>query len=149
MVLVVAPAGAQNLTKLLPAGSIINQTYVLDSSGTTPFTLWVGAAVLGFALLILSCWHFPGGEEDFISVLAWIPLGFAMFTSLAVDRVTSAGGATSATGGIIVTEVHTIYNWWPIGIILFVILVFAIANTYRIVHNAKKESLPQQVQEGG
>ena len=137
----------------------LNITYVLDQSGATPFDVWAGAIIIGLALLVLSCWHFPGGEEDFISVLAWIPIGFAMFTSLAVDRVTSYGmtgmmvNATAPKGIILheyaLMENHTIYNWWPMGVILFVILVFAFANTYRIVHAARKESLPQQVQEGG
>ena len=128
----------------------LNTTYVLDESNATPFDLWAGAIIIGFILLALSCWHFPGGEEDLVSVIACIPFTFAMLTSFAVDRVTSYGVTSMALAGeqeIILMENHTIYDWWPISIVLFIILLIAVANTYRIVTNARKEAMPKQVAE--
>jgi hypothetical protein len=138
---IVAPASAAMVNT--------STVYVLDQSATTPFTVWAGAIVLGGALLVLSLWHFPGGEEDFVSVLSWFPLGFAMFTSFAVDTGTGTGVGVSDAGEIIAVDVHQVHSYWPIAIALFVILVFAIANTYRIVTNARKESLPRQVPDEG
>jgi hypothetical protein len=135
---------AQNLTVN------VTKVYVLDQSGTTPFNIWAGAIILGAALLIISLLHFPGGEEDFVSVLAWIPIAYAMFASFAVDMATGAGVGVAAAGTEATSlEVHTIYSFWPIAIVLFVVLIFAFVNTYRIVTNHRKESLPQQVEGGG
>jgi lysylphosphatidylglycerol synthetase-like protein (DUF2156 family) len=120
---------SQNLT--------VNKTYTLDSSNSTPATLWVGAIVLGVILVILSFLSFPNGEEGLVSIMAWIPIGFAMYTALSVDSITNAGTVASSIG-ITQVESHTIYQFNLIAMLLMIFLAIAIGNTYRIWVSQKK-----------
>ena len=120
----------------------INTTnvYVLDESGTIPFSVWAGAIILGLVLIIISFVHFPAGEEGLVSILAWIPIGFAMFTSFSVDMVAGAGVGAGLAGTTDVTTVvvHNIHHFDTIAVALMVLLAFAIGNTYRIAANQRK-----------
>jgi hypothetical protein len=116
---------------------VINQTYTISNNPATPFIVWAAAGYLGILLLILSFFSFSKGEEGLISILAWIPLGFAMFTSFAVD-VVNGSGVVGGGGTYALIENHTIYAFNTIAILYFVLLAFAIANTYRIWMDQKK-----------
>ena len=115
-----------------PLTSTINKTYMVDPGGSTPLALWEGAWIFGFALLVLSFIRFPYGAEGFISVLAWIPFGFALYTAFAIDRITSTGFTVDASGNPVLLETHTISSYPALAIILLVLLVFSMGNTYRI-----------------
>jgi len=130
---------AANVTHDMPASQnlTVNKTFTLDGGGTTPVTLWLGGIVLGILLILLSFVHFDGGEEGLVSIMAWIPLAFAMYTSNSVDAITNAGLAASASG-ITQVESHTIYQFNTISILCMIMLAFAIANTYRIWVSQKK-----------
>jgi hypothetical protein len=120
----------------------VSRVYVLDQSGTTPFNIWAGAIILGLILILLSFMHFHAGEEAIISILAWIPIGYAMVTSFAVDTVSgSAGSGIAGSGGaasFTPIEIHTIHHYDVIAVVLFIMLAFAIGNTYRIAVNQRK-----------
>ena len=128
-----------------PQTVITNKTYVLNPPGTTPFNIWAGAAIIGLLLLLVSFLKFPSGEEGLISIVAWIPIGFAMLTSFAVDRITSTGYSMDAAGTPILIEIHTVSNYSSIAIALLILLVFAIGNTYRIWITQNKNAEPPQV----
>ena len=130
---------AANVTHDMPASQnlTVNKTFTLDGGGTTPVTLWLGGIVLGIVLILLSFVHFDGGEEGLVSIMAWIPLAFSMYTSNSVDAITNAGLAASASG-ITQVESHTIYQFNTISILCMIMLAFAIANTYRIWVSQKK-----------
>ena len=137
--LVVQGVTAANVTHDMPASQnlTVNKTFTLDGGGTTPVTLWLGGIVLGIVLILLSFVHFDGGEEGLVSIMAWIPLAFSMYTSNTVDAITNAGLAASATG-ITQVESHTIYQFNTISILCMIMLAFAITNTYRIWVSQKK-----------
>lgn len=137
--LLVQGVTAANVTHDMPASQnlTVNKTFTLDGGGTTPVTLWLGGIVLGIVLILLSFVHFDGGEEGLVSIMAWIPLAFSMYTSNTVDAITNAGLAASASG-ITQVESHTIYQFNTIQILCMIMLAFAIANTYRIWVSQKK-----------
>ena len=114
---------------------IVNKTYVLEPAGTTPFNIWAGSIIMGVILFLLSLGKFPHGEEGIVSIISWIPLGFAMFTSMAVDRITSTGYAADTSGTPILIEMHTVGSYYDIAIVLLVLLLVAFGNTYRIYAN--------------
>ena len=120
---------AQNLT--------VNKTFTLDAGASTPVTLWMGAIVLGVILVLLSFLSFPNGEEGLVSIGAWVPIAYAMYTSMSVDAITNAGTVASSAG-ITQVESHTIYQFNTFSIILLIVLAFAIGNTYRIWVSQKK-----------
>lgn len=112
-----------------------NKTYVVEPTGTTPFNIWAGAILLGVALVIISFAKWPDGTEGLISIISWIPIGFAMYTSFAVDRITSTGYSAASDGTPILIEMHTVSSYATVAIFLFVFLIFAIGNTWRIYGN--------------
>lgn len=116
---------------------IINQTYTISNNPSTPFLIWAASGYLGILLLILSFFSFPKGEEGLISILAWIPLAFTMFTSFAVE-VVNGSGVVGGSGTYVLIENHTIYAFNTIAILFMVLLAFAIGNTYRIWIDQKK-----------
>jgi hypothetical protein len=120
---------SQNLT--------VNKTFTLAAEGSTPVTLWLGAIVLGIVLVVLSFHDFPNGEEGLVSIAAWVPIAYAMYTSYAVDSITNAGTVASSIG-ITQVESHTIYQFNTIAILLMIFLAAAIGNTYRIWVSQKK-----------
>jgi len=119
-------------TSAAPQTVIMNKTYVVEPSGTTPFNIWAAGIIIGIALILVSLLRFPDGEEGLVSVIAWFPLGFSLFTSFAVDRITSIGYATDPSGTPILIETHTVSNFWTVAILIMVLLAFALGNTYRI-----------------
>jgi len=137
--LVVQGVTAANVTHDMPPSQnlSVNKTFTLDGGGTTPVTLWLGGIVLGILLILLSFVHFDGGEEGLVSIMAWVPLAFSMYTSNNVDAITNAGLAASASG-IVQVESHTIYQFNTISILCMIMLAFAIVNTYRIWVSQKK-----------
>ena len=134
-VVVLLLAGLIGTVSAAPLSVIMNKTYVLDPGNTTPVSIWIAAIVLGFILIVISFIKFQDGEEGLISIIAWIPLGFALVTSFAVDRITSIGYATDAAGTPILIETHTVTSFWQVALILFIILAFAVGNTWRIYAN--------------
>lgn len=115
-----------------------NITTRIDDSNATPFDIWILAAILG---VVLFFWTIIGAQKSqgdlerdaVVSVLAWIPIGFTAYTSFAVERITSAGSATTANSGIVLLENHVIYHFDAIGIIFGILFVVAIVNTVRIL----------------
>ena len=134
-----AAVAAIALTGIVSATATVNTTrvFVLDSSGTTPLYIWAGAIILGLVLILISFVGFPHGEEAIVSILAWIPTAYAMFTSFAVETVSGAGVGAGLSGSSDITtvEVHTIHAYPVIAVVLFIVLMFAIGNTVRIVTN--------------
>ena len=132
-----------------------NITTRIDDSNATPFDIWILAAILG---LVLFFWTIIGSQKSqgdlerdaVISVLAWIPIGFTAYTSFAVERITSAGTATTTASGIVLLENHVIYHFDAIGIIYGILFVVAIVNTIRILALHKSLKLeneqPQRIQ---
>lgn len=138
--LVVSPVSA-SLDKVIPASdvAIYNQTYITHTGGTTPFVVWSGAILLGIILILLSFMSkmFPDGEEGLISILAWIPITYAIYTGFAVDMVTGFG-VTSQQGQYVLMESHTVYHFDAVVVCLFILLAFAIGNTFRIWISQRK-----------
>ena len=130
---------AANVTHDMPASQnlTVNKTFTLDGGGSTPVMLWIGAIVLGVVLVVLSFHGFPNGEEGLVSIAAWVPIAYAMYTSMSVDAITNAGTAASAAG-ITQVESHTIYQFNTIAILLMIFLAAAIGNTWRIWVSQKK-----------
>jgi hypothetical protein len=132
-----------------------NVTTHIDTSNATPFDIWILAAILG---VVLFFWTIIGTQKSsgdlerdaVVSVLAWIPIGFTAYTSFAVERITSAGSATTAASGIVLMENHVIYHFDAIGIIFGILFVVAIVNTVRILalHKSLKleSEAPQRIQ---
>jgi hypothetical protein len=114
-----------------------NVTYELDKSATTPFDIWAAAIIVGLVLFLFSLLALPNGAEDIVSVMAWIPLAFASWSSFAVDSIVSSG-VTSQSGTYVLMEHHLVQTFPTIGLMLLVFLVVAIGNTYRIVSLHKK-----------
>lgn len=145
LALLVAPASADIRKNFDVEGdmAIINQSYHLDNQGATPFVVWSGCILLGIVLVILSFMSglFPNGEEGLVSILAWIPITYATYTAFAVDMMYGFGatsqihsvGATQATYyEYVLMENHAVYHFDGIAVCLFIFLVFAVGNTYRI-----------------
>ena len=137
LLLVPSLVSAANPSHELNQNLTVNKTFTLDTGGTTPVMLWFGAIVLGIVLVIFSFIHFPNGEEGLVSIAAWIPIAFAMYSSMSVDAITNAGTVASSAG-ITQVESHTIYQFNVIAILLLIVLAFAIGNTYRIWVSQKK-----------
>ena len=115
----------------------VTKIYTIDGSGATPYSFWIGSILLGIALLVISFLHFPAGEEGLVSIIAWIPIGFAMYAAFAVD-VVSGGGGISGPVEYIAVETHSVHSFPTIAVALFILLLFAIGNTIRIAGNLKK-----------
>lgn len=128
---------AANISQEMSQNLTVNKTFTLDGGGTTPVTLWLGAIILGIVLIVLSFHQFGNGEEGLVSIMAWIPWAFAMYTSMAVDVITNAGTVASAAG-ITQVESHTIYQFNLIAMLCLIGLAGAIANTWRIWVSQKK-----------
>ena len=128
-----------------------NVTTRIDTSNATPFDIWILAAILG---VVLFFWTIIGQQKTqgdlerdaVVSVLAWIPIGFTAYTSFAVERITSAGSATTTASGIVLLENHVIYHFDAIGIIYGILFVVAIVNTVRILALHKSLQLETEAQ---
>ena len=120
------------LISVVSAQANVTKTYIIEPPGTTPFNLWGGAILLAVVLCIVSFIRFPKGEEGLVSILSWIPAGYAMFTSFAVDRITSTGYSVDASGVPVLLETHTVSSYPTIALLLMFFLAFLIGNTYRI-----------------
>jgi hypothetical protein len=133
------PVSAANVTHQLPSSQdlTVNQTFTLSPGGSTPAVMWFGAILIGIVLVILSFLPFPNGEEGLLSIAAWIPIAYAMYTALKVDVITNAGTVVSSAG-VTQVESHTIYQFNTEAIILLVLLAAAIGNTWRIWVSQKK-----------
>jgi hypothetical protein len=118
----------------------VTRIYTIDESGATPYSFWIGCILAGLALLVISFIHFPAGEEGLVSIIAWIPLGFAMYAAFAVDMVTGsgAGAAISGSSNYVAIEAHSIHSFPVAAVALFILLLGAIGNTIRIAGNMKK-----------
>jgi hypothetical protein len=118
----------------------VTRVYTVDESGATPYSFWIGCILAGLALLIISFVHFPAGEEGLVSVIAWIPIGFAMYAAFAVDMVTGsgAGAAISGASNYVAIEAHSVHSFPAVAVALFILLLGAIGNTIRIAGNLKK-----------
>jgi hypothetical protein len=118
----------------------VTRIYTIDESGATPYSFWIGCILAGIALLVISFIHFPAGEEGLVSIIAWIPIGFAMYAAFAVDMVTGsgAGAAISGSSNYVAIEAHSIHSFPTVAIALFILLLGAIGNTIRIAGNLKK-----------
>lgn len=153
MVSPVIAAGDVNMTPLFDNSDLVhyNVSSVVSNDQSTPFIVWFAAAVAGIVLLVLSFMSglFSDGEEGLVSILAWLPLGFATYTSRAVDMVNAYGvtGIAEAPVGAngaysfneyVLMEAHTVYHFDVITVVLFVLLVFSFGNTYRIWATQKK-----------
>jgi len=143
LTLVISPALAGVGTTLDPSDSVyINTTYKLSNDTSTPFSMWAGAILLGVFLVLLSFMSgfFPNGEEGLVSILAWIPIAFALFASFAVDRITSAGLGSigGTTNKFVLLESHTVYHFDVVAVCLVLLLAFAIGNSWRIWISQKK-----------
>ena len=123
-----------------------NQTYTLDKNETTPWEVWGGCIILAVILFLCSRSVWFPGAEDIISVLAWIPAGYAAYASFAVDRVMAYGAVThpiftqieswpkqAQIYSVSLLEHHTIYHFDPIGVIMVIFLIICIANTFIII----------------
>jgi hypothetical protein len=138
-IIIVPTVSAANVTHQMPASQnlTVNKTFTLDSGGSTPALMWLGAIALGIILVLLSFFPFPGGEEGLISIGAWIPIAYAMYTAMKVDVITNAGTVISSAG-VTQVESHTIYQFNTEAMLLLVLLAAAIGNTYRIWVSQKK-----------
>jgi hypothetical protein len=118
----------------------VTRIYTIDESGATPYSFWIGCILAGIALLVISFIHFPAGEEGLVSIIAWIPIGFAMYAAFAVDMVTGsgAGAAISGSSNYVAIEAHSIHSFPTVAIALFILLLGAIGNTIRIAGKLKK-----------
>lgn len=143
------------LTVLLlfsPVSAIANTSVTthLDNSGTTPFTVWFTAAILGAGLFLYTLRSRTRTSEleadAIISVIAWVPIGYTALTSFSVDRIVSSFATSDATGYTIL-ENHIIYHFDVIGILYGIGVLVAIINTFRIIslHKALKLQGEQQV----
>ena len=139
LIVLVPTVSAANITHDLPATQdlTVNKTYTLNTSAGTPMILWIGAIIMGIILMVLSCIPFPNGEEGLISIAAWLPIAFALYTSYTVDVITNAGTVVSPAG-IAQLESHTIYQFSTVAILLMIVLAAAVGNTYRIWVSQKK-----------
>jgi hypothetical protein len=138
-IVIVPTVSAANVTHQLPTSQdlTVNKTFTLNTGGSTPAVMWFGAILIGIILVILSFLPFPNGEEGLLSIAAWIPIAYAMYTAMKVDVITNAGTVVSAAG-VTQVESHTIYQFNTEAIILLVLLAAAIGNTYRIWVSQKK-----------
>ena len=149
-----SPAAAANFSREFLYSDIVhvNQTYMLETSGAVPFPLWAGSAALGIVLLILSLLSFPNGEEILVSIGAWFPIAYAMYSAVTAVDMVSGFGATSILSGSTQTFAlligHTVYQWPVIAAGLFVLLLVAVGNTYRIHLNVKRlQQAPETARE--
>jgi hypothetical protein len=134
------PTAPINYTPVFNVTSIVhqNQTFVNDKTGATPMPVWIGSVAMGIILLMISCViPFPRGEEGLVSIMAWFPIGYSVFTAFKIDTVTGYG-VTSYAGEFVLMEQHMIYHFDMIAMVLLVLFGFAIGNTYRIWVTQKK-----------
>lgn len=145
--------GAPNFTPVFDITDHIhvNSSSRLSNDASTPFMVWVGAILIGLILVVLSLMGnklFTNGEEGLVSIMAWFPIAFALYTSFAVDIVDgfgATGGAnapvvngTYATNDWVLLVNHTVYHFDVAAIGLLIFLFFAFGNTYRIWVSQKK-----------
>lgn len=120
-----------------PVSAIANTSVTshIDNSGTTPFSIWATAALIGLVLLLITLRSRSLTTEleadAIISVIAWVPIGFTSVTSFAVDRIVGTYIVVGSTTDIL--ENHIIYHFEVIGILYGILLFIAIINTVRII----------------
>lgn len=136
------PASAE-FTPVISNDSVhYNVTSHIDPGTSTPFDIWILAALLSFVLFFISLTtpkSTAEGERDaIISVMAWVPIAFTAYASFAVDRVTAAGTTTTSESGMVLLENHVIYHFDVIGILFAVFFIIAVVNTIRLlsIHKA-------------
>lgn len=147
LLLLVSPSSAVlNKTFPISDNAIYNQSFIMNNDSSTPFIIWCGAIIIGIILILLSLMSglFSNGEEGLVSILSWIPISYAIFSSFAVDMITGFGVTSQPDPGAgfvneyALMELHTIYHFDVVAVCLFVLLAFAIGNTYRIWVSQKK-----------
>lgn len=151
---IILPVSAADFSPEITNDSVhYNVTSHIDPGTSTPFDIWVLAALLSFVLFFVSLTtpkSTAEGERDaIISVMAWVPIAFTAYASFAVDRVTAAGTTTTTDSGIVLLENHVIYHFDVIGILFAIFLIIAIVNTFRLlaIHKALRlqyEAVPTQ-----
>jgi len=144
LILIVSPVMA-NIQKEIPSGSlaVYNKSFVIPTDGSTPFDIWILSITAGVLLVLLSLMSglFQNGEEGLVSILAWIPISYAIFTSFSVDMLNGVGVSGQYHTTIyeyVMMESHTVYHFDVISVCLYILLAFAIGNTYRIWVSQKK-----------
>lgn len=150
---IITPVSAE-ITKVFTQGdlAIYNKSYTIPTDGSTPYSLWTGAILLGIILILLSFTSgiYPNGEEGLVSILSWIPISYALYASFAVD-VLQGFGVTSqclgTSGEYVLMESHSVYHFDVVAICLFILLAFAIGNTYRIWVSQKNLQMIQTGEE--
>ena len=153
MIMFIVPVSGANFTPELPAGEQVhyNITTHIDQSKATPFDIWILGAILGIILFFWTLIGSPVSTSDlerdaFISVLAWVPIGWTALNSFAVERITSSGAVTTTTSGIVLLENHVIYHFDVLGYLFGILFIVAVINTFRILalHKALRLQGEQQ-----
>ncbi len=119
--------------------------------GTTPWDLWMGSGLLGVGLLLLALGltmrsgvGIPELERGVIMcLLSVLPLGFCAFASFGIDRIVGSGvtsqsacilpeqsTTTSSIVGYVYMENHLIYTEPLVGILMIVLVFFAIGMVF-------------------
>ena len=141
ILLIISPVMGATLSNVLnPTDTlIVNSTTRLSNETAIPFSMWIGAIILGLVLVVISFMSvlFKDGEEGLVSIFAWIPIAYALYSSFAVD-VKSSTGMVGSGGDYVILESHTIYHFDVVALCLLILLVFAIGNTYRIWVSQKR-----------
>ena len=126
-----------------PTNPAIQDTH-LDATNATPMSIWAATALIG---LVLFLWTLKARmlaselEADaIISILAWIPLGYTVPTSFAVDRLVGVFAVRGSTGVYTMMEDHIVYSFPIIGIVYGILTFAAVLNTMRILSLHKRLS---------
>jgi hypothetical protein len=151
LTLIISPVYA-TVTKTIdsPDIAIYNRTMTLVSDGSTPIELWEAAIGLGLILILISfCSRlFENGEEGLVSIMAWLPIAYALYTSFTIDIITGSGVTSQCLGTsaeYVLMESHSIYQFTVPATFLFILLIFAIGNTYRIYAQQRRLRRDSQI----
>lgn len=117
-----------------PARYIANTTMKYGKEECTPKDFFEIIAIAGVLLLLGSIILPPKYGNDIIGILSMPLLGFAMWQSLSLCRITSYGMAplSGANGTFVMLENWTVYGEWELTIILLSFWVISIVNLYRL-----------------
>ena len=141
LLLVILVAGIGIVSAQVPVTNYSVSTHI-DETNATPIEIWAISILLGIGLFLMSlsiCNTSGECERNaVISVLAWVPIGYAAYTSFVVDRYMGILMTDDLTTAV---EMHTIYHFDVIGILMVAFLLAGFINTYRILSMHKALSL--------
>ena len=109
-----------------------NRSYQMNTNSALPVVLFILVSCCGFYTLVFSVIASESQGMDLFGYVAVPLLGFAAYSSRAIDVITGSGVVVTQSG-VVSLENHTIYSNPAITIIFIILFIISLLNVYRVI----------------